>query len=172
MFLFNKWFLLLGLLFHTPETTPQHPFYVSVTEIRQNNTSGKLEIMCKIFTDDFEHTLRIHNKNSRIDLLKTERYQDMLPLVDTYITRHLSLTVNGKPLSIHLLGFEQEEEGIISYFESDPSEPVQTLKVQCNLLYEYQQQQHNIFHVYINDVRKSYKLSNPDEVVTLTFKQK
>ena len=39
-----------------------HPIFVSVTQIDHNATDKTLEISCKIFTDDFEQTLRQQNK--------------------------------------------------------------------------------------------------------------
>ncbi len=64
----HKW-LLVGLVwFSLGATTKHHPLFISVTEIEHNAKEKSLEVSCKIFTDDFERTLRAAYK-TKVDLL-------------------------------------------------------------------------------------------------------
>lgn len=145
-----------------------HPIFVSVTEIEHNNSSKTLEISCKIFTDDFETTLRkLHI--TKIDLLDVKFKSAMNGLVNNYIQKHLSIKVDGKKAGLQFLGFEQHEEGIISYFEVKNVARVQKLEVVNNILYEYKTQQMGIIHVTVNSERKSTRLNNPDSIASFLF---
>lgn len=163
-----KWLMMVFLQW-APMQPDVHPFYVSVTEVHQHTPNGNLEITCKIFTDDFEHTLRNANPGVRIDLLRKDMQDEMQPLIASYIKQHLKLYVNGSPVYIQMIGYEQEEEGIISYFESTPVKSVQQLKVWSNLLYEYKEEQMNLFHITVNGKRKSFKLNHPEQQMEVSF---
>jgi hypothetical protein len=145
-----------------------HPIFVSVTEIEHNATSKTLEISCKIFTDDFETALR-QKYNIKVDLLDVKFKTAMNPLVNNYIQKHLSITTDGKPAKLQFLGFEQQEEGIISFYEVKNVASVKKIEVMNNILYEHQPQQMGIIHVMVNGERKSSRLNNPDDKAIFSF---
>lgn len=155
-----KWLLpvIIGVLF---TSFARHPVYVSVTEIEHNAKEKSLEISCKIFTDDFEKTLRAVY-HVHVDLLKPSEHAAMNKLVSEYVTNHLKIAVNGKLRQLQFKGFEQIEEGIYSYFEIDDVAQLQNLSITDNILYDYQQQQIGIIHVTVNGKRQSTKLVNPE----------
>jgi len=145
-----------------------HPIFVSVTEIEHDFAEKTLEISCKVFTDDFETTLR-KNYNGKIDLLDEKMRTSMNPIVNDYILKHLKLFVNGKPVALQFLGFEQQEEGIVSFYEVKNIIHVKKVDVVNDLLYEFMPQQMEIIHVTVNGERKSSRLNNPDSMAEFTF---
>lgn len=160
-----KWLIIFGMAgFYGGH----HPIFVSVTEIGHNAVNKTLEISCKIFTDDFETALRKQN-SKKIDLLDANFKSAMNPLVDNYIQKHLSIIADGKPVSMQFIGFEQQEEGIISYYEVKNIATVKKIDVTDNILYEYKSEQMEIVHVMVNGERKSSRLNNPDEKVSFQF---
>ncbi len=169
-----NYFLSLLLMFGgvgMPAALPansNHPIYVSVAEIEHNAKAQTLQVSYKIFTDDFEKTLR-NNTTLKVDLINPKNRELMNTVVNAYLQKHFTIKVNGKAVSLHLLGFEEIEEGIYSYFEADKITDVKTVEVFNNVLYEYQPQQMGIFHCKVNGVTKSSKLNNPDTGVTFTF---
>ena len=160
-----KWFIVFSL---TGFINTHHPIFVSVTEINHNAANKSLEISCKIFTDDLEQTLRQQNK-IRIDLLNPASKQAMNVLVNNYIQKHLQLKADDKAVVLEFLGFEQQEEGIISYFEVKNMATVKKLDVTNTILYESRPQQMQIIHVMVNGERKSSHLDNPDEKASFLF---
>ena len=92
-----KWFLAAAMFLHghAPEEK-MHPFYVSVAEIEHNATTKTLEISCKIFTDDFENTLRAANKHIVIDLINPPDKSVMDRIVNAYVQKNFKLIVNGQ----------------------------------------------------------------------------
>ncbi|MEO5892752.1 MAG: DUF6702 family protein [Ferruginibacter sp.] len=145
-----------------------HPIFVSVTEIGHNAVNKTLEISCKIFTDDLEMTLR-KQYNIKIDLLDVKMKSAMNPLIDAYIKKHLSIITDGKIASLQFLGFEQQEEGIVSYYEVKDVTSVKKIDVVNNILYESKSEQLGIIHVMVNGERKSSKLNNPEDKVSFLF---
>lgn len=159
-------FFILSASFVEPKSF--HPFFVSVTEIQYNKKEKILEISCKIFTDDFEKTLR-QNYNTRIDLLNPTDKTAMGKLVTDYIRKHLRITADAKPLQLQFVGYEKDEEATWCYFQVTNIATVKKIDITDNLLYEYKKEQINILHVIVNGNRKSTKLDNPEASASFRF---
>ena len=145
-----------------------HPIFVSVTTIDHNMANKTLEVSCKIFTDDLETTLR-KKYNKKVDLLDVTLNEAMKPMVNDYIKKHLVITADGKPANLQFIGFEQQEEGIISYFEVKDVATVKKIEVMDNILYDEKPQQMQIIHVTVKGQRKSSRLDNPENRVSFLF---
>ena len=161
-----KWLLIGGLLLNPAAT--YHPIFVSVTEIEHNAKDKTLEISCKIFTDDFEKALRATYK-TYVDLLKPKDKNAMNKLVADYVQKHLLIKVDGKSIVLQFLGYEQDEEGIESYYQVNNIAAVKKLDITDNILFEYQKQQISIIHTTVNGNKKSTKLTNPEEKASFDF---
>ena len=160
-----KW---LMIFFLSGFNLNSHPIFVSVTEIEHNITAKTLEISVKIFTDDFETSLR-KAYNTKVDLLDLKVKPAMNPLVNGYIQKHFNIKADGKTVQLAFLGFEQQEEGIMAFFEVKNIASIKTIDVTNNILYEYKDQQMGIIHVLVNGNRKSTRLNNPDEKASFVF---
>ncbi len=145
-----------------------HPIYVSVTEIEHNAKDHILEISCKIFTNDFETTLR-KNNTDKIDLLNPKDRKVMDGLVSKYIKQHLLIQLEGKLVVLKYLGYEQSDESIQSYFQVEDVKSVSRISIQDNILYEYKRDQMSLLHVTVNSNRKSTRLNNPEDKVDFRF---
>jgi hypothetical protein len=145
-----------------------HPIFVSVTEIEHNTKDKTLEISCKIFTDDFEKALRSTYK-TYVDLLKPKDKNAMNKLITDYVQKHLLLKVDGRPVTLQFVGYQQDEEGIESYYQVNNISTVKKLDVTDNILFEYKKEQISIIHTTINGNKKSTKLTNPEEKYSFEF---
>jgi len=164
---FSKWifvFIILVLLIGAKK----HPIYVSVIEIDQNLVENTLEISCKIFTNDFETTLR-KTTSLKVDLLSSTDKISMNNLVKNYLLNHLKIEVDGKKKSLHFIGYEQSEESIESYFQIEGIRAPKKIDIQDDILYDYNSAQMSIIHVKINGKRKSSKLNNPENNAVFEF---
>ena len=142
---------------------------MSVTEIEYNSKEHSLEISCKIFTNDFESQLKKSN-TQKVDLLNPEVKNKMNVLIESYIQNHLKIAVNNNSIAkMKFIGFEQVEDAIVSYFEINDINKVNSIKIENSILYEYSDQQINLMHVTVNGNRKSYKLNNPDSQTVFIF---
>jgi len=160
-----KWLLVVSILvyhnsnFKNNGPVP-HPLFISVTEIEHNQKQKTVEISCKIFTDDFEKTLRMNTKE-KVDLLNPALKSQMEKLVNSYIQKHLIVQIDSRQVAMNFLGYEQQEEGITSYFQVENIASIKKIQVFNNLLYEFNVQQMGIIHAIVNGTRKSSKLNNP-----------
>jgi hypothetical protein len=145
-----------------------HPFFVSVTEIQHTSNAKTLEISCKIFTDDFEKTLR-KNYKIYVDLVNPKDKEAMNILVTTYIKQHLKISLNGKLLNLQYIGYEIDHEAVWSYFQVDNIAKIKIMDITNTLLLEYKRQQTNLLHVTVNGLRKSTRLNNPESKVSFKF---
>lgn len=145
-----------------------HPIFLSVTEIEHNAKDKTLEISCKVFTDDFEKTLRQVYKTT-VDLINPKDKAAMNKLVSDYVQKHLSLTVDGKKVALQFIGYEQQEEGILSYYQVNSIASVKKIDIINNILYEYKKEQIGIMHVTVDGNRKSTRLNNPEDKASFEF---
>jgi hypothetical protein len=145
-----------------------HPFYLSVTELNFDKNEKNIQISCKIFTDDFEKTLRTQYK-TEIDLIHPKDKTLAEKQVSEYIQKHLSLKVNARNLPYHFIGFEIEQEAVWCYFETEKTVAPIKLEVSNAILYESLPDQTNIVHATVNGVRKSAKVGFPDKIMNFEF---
>ena len=138
-----------------------HPFYVSVTEINHNQKENMLEISCKVFADDFENTIKAQYKTT-IDILNPKDTLRAQKLVSDYLQKHLQLKINGKPVSLQFLGYENESESVWCYLQVSDTNQVKKLEVSNSLLYELDKTQMGIVHAIVGGTRQSTRLVNPN----------
>ena len=163
---FYKW-LFFSILLITL-TSAAHPFHVSVVEINHNAADKTLEISCKIFTDDFEKILARSYK-TKIDLVNPPDKKTMDTLVKKYILSHLSVAVDGKNYGLTYIGFERDNEAIMSYVEADNIATLKKIDINNKLMHDMFTDQVNIIHVIENGNRKSTKLDYPASVAKIEF---
>ncbi|MEO5948373.1 MAG: DUF6702 family protein [Chitinophagaceae bacterium] len=165
----NKWLFILGLSVVLTSAKPaDHPFHVSVTEINHNAADKNLEISCKIFTDDFEKLLA-KNYKTKVDLINPPNKAAMDTLVKKYILSHISIHVNGRPVALSYLGFENDKEAAYGYFEVNNTTNVSKIDITNSLMYDLFDDQVNIMHVIVGGNRKSNKLNYSDKTVSFSF---
>jgi len=165
-----KWLLfsLLTVVLTSFSSVSLHPFHVSVVETEHNATDKTLEISCKIFTDDFE-TVLAKNYKTKVDLINPPNKAAMDTLVKKYIISHLSMKVNGKPVIMNYVGYENESEGAYGYFEVEGIATLSKLEITNSILFDNFEDQMNIMHVKVGGNRKSTKLNYPDKDAVFTF---
>ena len=146
-----------------------HPIHISTVEIEHNIAEKSLEITCKIFWDDFETILTKGNNNKRVDLVNEKNLAGNNKLVSTYISNHLNLVIDGKPITLNFVGFEKEEAVIFSYFEAVNINSVKKIAITNNLMYDMFDDQVEIIHVIVNGNRKSTKLEYPAKQAEFSF---
>ncbi len=159
-------FLFLSLSF---TGVKNHPVYVSVTEIEFNPADKSLEIICRVFTNDFEATLKKETPGSKIDLLASDQKKKMEQIVAAYLFKHLKIAVDGKWRQMEWVGYEQQEESIASYLQVTGVEGFKKITVKDDILYEYKKEQISLIHLTVKGKRKSTKLNNPDSVASFEY---
>jgi hypothetical protein len=124
-----------------------HPFFLSLTEIKYNPGSKKMEVAQKIFWDDLETALGKHF-NEKIDFLNPKDQSKLENQIRGYLLSHNEVMVNGKPLTLDFLGYEVDEDAAWFYFESSETETPKTVEVKNTILLDDFNGQQNIVHIY------------------------
>ena len=124
-----------------------HPFFISLTEMRYNSQSKKMEIAQKIFWDDLEVGLA-KEFNGKVDFLNPTDKAKLESQIKTYLLKHNQVWVNGKLLTLNYLGHEVEEDAAWFYLESSQAETPKTVEMKNTILLEDFDGQQNIVHVY------------------------
>jgi hypothetical protein len=145
-----------------------HPFYVSVTEIEQNQKTGTLQVSTRIFFDDLEKALDKRYR-AKVNILKPADRKQVDALISAYVKEHLKLKANNKELVMKYVGYEIEEEAAWCYFETDRTEPVRNLSIQNDILFEQHDAQINMIHAVVAGKRQSTKLDNPKDKVSFSW---
>jgi len=162
-------YIFLGVLIpvgHTVKTF--HPIHVSTANIEYNSKDNKLEVICTIFTDDFEAGLA-KQYSTKTDLNKAEMHAAMDALVKQYLAANLKIQADNAPVKLNYLGFEINREGTDIYLESDKILQPKKVDVEISLLYNLFDDEINIVHVIVNGVRKSERVNYPDKKVVQLF---
>ena len=175
-----KWFLILllqmtGFTSHSAAAASDieykhapHPFYISVTEINHNAKDKTLEISCKMFAEDFEQQLEKNNK-TRLDISSDKDKVLFDRFIPAYMAAHLSLTVDGKPVMLTYVGYEQDKESVYCYFQVNNVTVPRKISISNSILYDFNDTEINIMHVVVGGKRQSTKLDYPNTVASFSF---
>lgn len=145
-----------------------HEFYLSVTEIEYNNEKQSLQIITRVFIDDFEDVL---NERYGADLQLSEEAEEgaVAENIAKYLKQKLRLQVNGEELQLNYLGKEYDADQLILYIEVEDLAPFNKIEVTNEILTDLFDDQKNVVHVKVNDKTKSLLLMRQQETEKLTF---
>ena len=162
-------YILLGMN-AVVKPTPKsfHPIHVSTSNIEYNSKDNKLEVICTVYTDDFEAALA-KQYHAKTDLNKAEMHAAMDALLKEYIAANLKISADNAPVKLNYIGFEINREATDVYLESDKLPQVKKVDVDASLLYNLFDDEINIVHIIVNGVRKSEKVNYPDKRVEQVF---
>ena len=93
-----------------------HPFHISVTDIEYDAEAKSVEIAQKIFMDDFEEVLSASG-DRMVDLIDASQKDANDQLIEAYLLKNFSLTINGKPAVYQFLGTQIEDDAIWCFME-------------------------------------------------------
>ncbi len=89
--------------------------------------------------------------------------------MSNFITRHLQIKNNGKPVAFSFIGYEKDNDAVYSYFQADNIAFVKKIEITNNILYELFTDQMNLMHVIVDGKRKSMKLDYPARQAVFNF---
>lgn len=144
-----------------------HKYYLSVTKIEIAPASKLLKVYTSVFVDDFERLL--HERYQ----LQVEDFSSLTAsqknTIAKYLNSKVSFKVNRKPLSIHFLGCELENQQLYLYYQVPFQEKVQRLDIKNELLMGLYSDQHNTVDVTFDNAVKSVHLTLQNKEKTIFF---
>ncbi|WP_304064387.1 DUF6702 family protein [Pedobacter glucosidilyticus] len=146
-----------------------HPYYVSVTDIKQNPESKTIQISSKIFFDDLEKAIK-EESGQDINILKPTDKAALEKLLAAYFQKHLYVVVNNETMPASFLGFEIEGDAAWCYLETEKVSKINKLEVFNDILFKQHDSQINILNIIAGDTKTSTKLDNPKNRAFFSFK--
>ena len=145
-----------------------HKFYVSVTEIEHNEKNQSLQVISRVFTDDFEKVLKTRF-DPGIRLGKEVETPGINSQIEKYLSQRFAVEVDGKPLQVKFIGKEYENDMILFYIEIPNVKEIKKIKVKNTLLLDMFEEQKNLIHVEFKGKTKSLILADGKESDVLNF---
>ena len=166
--MFNKQIVLVLLIVPLLSFTKLHKFYVSVTEIEHVKEQQSVQIISRVFIDDFENLLRQRYEEDITLAIENEN-----PLVDYYTEKYLNdklrITINNKRQKFNFLGKEYEDDIMLCYMEIMDIDSISNIEVSNKILFELFSDQKNIVRLKMNDINKSLLLIKENDKGMLNF---
>lgn len=145
-----------------------HPYHVGSVEFNYSSKSKTFQISGKFFLDDLENGLK--EKYGKTIHFNDQKYEaEINQLLQKYCTDYLKLKVNNQFLKINYIGYEEDQEAVNIYLESEPLNTPKKVETAVSFLYNLFDDQMNIIHIIVEGKRKSDKLSYPNRYLYQQF---
>lgn len=145
-----------------------HEYYVSLTEINYNPDKERLEIISRLFHDDFEKVLQ-ERYYKNIELKPSVQSDGVEEFIKKYFDKKLTLNFSEKNLKLDYLGYEFDEDRINIYLKVDQINDFKSLTVNNLLLTDVIEDQKNIVHCFKPNQKKSVVLTRYNAEALLKF---
>lgn len=136
-----------------------HDFHVSVIDLEHDTEAQRLEISQRIFIDDMEQALIQYDTEHQYNIVATEDFTELNPLIEKYLLERFSIYVNDKKEELNYLGSKVEGDVLMCFIEVPKVKKMKSLRVQNMVLFEMFSDQINLVHITSESGRKSLKLS-------------
>lgn len=148
--------------------TIAHKYYVSVTEVEYVKEQESMQIVTRIFIDDFEKMLRErYDESITLDIGKDETQIDAY--IQKYLSSKLQITIDNTLQQFEFLGKEYEDDILFCYLEITDVTEVNTFEIVNQVLFDVFDDQQNLVKTKINSKRKSFMLIPQNDKGVLNF---
>ena len=130
-----------------------------------------LQVTLKVFADDLEEALNQQQAANLpyVDVLNPTEPEVLEVIIQQYLEKRLTITVDGQVVTPIYLGYEREDLALWCYFEVSDVDQLKTITVRNTVLVETFSDQTNIVHIQYNGTTKSMKLAKDQLQNQLTF---
>lgn len=149
-----------------------HPIHLSVSEINYSEKDKALQITSRIFLDDLELSIQNELNEKELDLLEPGKGRTTQQLINDYVTKRLTIKLDGKIQKLNFLGFEREDPAVICYIEIKNVKKFKSIEIKNDVIMETHHDQSNLVHVTYKGPVKSLRLVRDKPSDILTFESK
>ena len=145
-----------------------HKYYISVTQIDYVEDKESVQIITRVFLDDFENLLR-----ERYDESITLDEEEDTSVTNMYIKRYLSdkikIKINGEAVSFDFIGKKYDLDVMKCYLEVEGVKDIKSIEISNKVLFDMFEDQQNIIKTKINSKQKSFILTSQNDKAVLNF---
>ncbi len=160
--------LFVAILIPLLSFTVAHKYYVSVTQIEYVESKESVQIIMRIFIDDFETLLRKrYDESITLNVSKNEEKID--DYINKYLTNKVEIKIDNKPTNFKFLGKEYENDIVYCYLEINNVTDINDFEIINNLFFDVFSEQQNIIKTKIKNKHKSHLLTAQNNKAELHF---
>ena len=148
--------------------TAAHKYYISITQINYIQESKSVQIISRIFIDDFENLLK-QRYDENITLASHDELQVTDLYIERYLTEKLQITINGKSVNLIFIGKEYDADIMKCYLEIESISSIESIEIKNKILFDLYDDQQNIIKTKINSKQKSFILISQNDKAVLKF---
>lgn len=145
-----------------------HKYYVSITQIEFVKEKQSVQIISRIFIDDFESVLR-----KRYDKSITLDRGDDETQIDDYIKKYLltkiEISINNKEVIPNFIGKKYDDGIMHCYLEIENVKSISTFQIKNKVLFDMFEDQKNVIRTNINNKNKTVVLTAQNGKGLLNF---
>lgn len=149
-----------------PAANPRHPVYLSKTEIRYDRQNQNLNVVLKVFSDDWQNALSVW-KGKNVEIGTDREPSDLDALLEEYLRARFNLKTDGQTRAWTYKGRRQDEDDMFAtliFLQTKDTPPFASLDVHNSILHEYINNQENIVVVqYAGEYRRASLRKNQAE---------
>jgi len=144
-----------------------HPVHVSLLNIDLYPETGRIEIVFKLFSDDFEHLI-MNKYNVGLDIINRVDPGDKTEFINKYINEAFELRINGTKIDgWEYTGNQMDEQSIWLYYKNSWPGNMKEVSVTDSVMMDYYEDQTNMVIVSWPGKQNGYCLNNKEREITL-----
>lgn len=148
--------------------TTAHKFYVTVTQVNYIKEKQSVQIISRIFIDDFEELIRQrYDEDITLDASKEEMLIDFY--IERYLQEKIQIKINDSIKKLVFIGKEYEDDIIYCYLEIENIKAIKSFEITNQILFDLFDEQQNIVRTNINSKNKSFILISQNDKGVLNF---
>jgi len=145
-----------------------HKYYVSITQIEFVKEQQSVQIISRIFIDDFESVLRKgYDKNITLDRGDDETQIDNY--IKKYLLTKIEISINNQEVIPTFIGKKYDDGIMHCYLEIENIKSISTFQIKNKVLFDMFEDQKNVIRTNINNKNKTVVLTAQNDKGLLNF---
>lgn len=145
-----------------------HKYYVSITQIEFVKEQQSVQIISRIFIDDFESVLRKrYDKNITLDRGDDETQID--DYIKKYLLTKIEISINNQEVIPTFIGKKYDDGIMHCYLEIENIKSISTFQIKNKVLFDMFEDQKNVIRTNINNKNKTVVLTAQNDKGLLNF---
>jgi len=146
-----------------------HPVHVSLLSVDLDPETGKIEIVFKLFSDDFERII-LNNYNVDLDITSKVDPGEKVDAINKYIAESFEMRINGIKIDDwEYTGNQMNDEAIWLYYKNMWPGKMQEVSITNEIMMDFHEDQTNMVIISWSDTQNGYSLNNKKRDITLVL---
>jgi len=144
----------------------KHEYYLSVTDVDYIEDQNSIQIISRVFVDDFENVLKKRYQRPFV-LIEGNEIEETETYIERYINQKFSVEVDGKSTKLNYLGFKYKDDMVFLFIEINDIKPFSKITIKDEILIDLFKTQKNLIHFTAQNFKQSFILEKDLETKTL-----